>query len=221
MAVRVVETRTTETVVDLAVTVQAPADHTRTDPVSLLPPEEELEAAVTGTPPLVHPLPASVTEVVVATVDLETAPVQPVGPLGPTEPRYPHPVPLLPAVEALVVLATAQVVLVVVGMVVVHPVEVPATVLVLVEVECTDHTAAEVLLLDVEVVLGGIQVHRVQATLLHKPLQVEGDIPMVPHHHNLVDPATVKDTIRRASLHIKIIIYLTRSNFVTRIPGLT
>ena len=85
-------------------------------------------------------------EPVVAMVDLEAALAQAVAPLGPMEAQFPRLVPHRPVVEVQVVQATAQA-----AMEEVRPAEVPATLLVVREVEADMERMVEVRLLGVEV----------------------------------------------------------------------
>ena len=165
--------------------------------------QQEVEVAVTGMVAQAPHLPELVTvEVVVAMVDQGGALVQ--AAVGHTGAYSPHLVPKHLVVEVEVVPATAPVVG---GMVEAHlAVEVQATLPVLGDM---DRTVGEALHLDVEVEQGDIQVLPVEVIVLHSPLQVEGDIPMAPHHlktvsHHLVVPAMAKEAmIPRPALHIR------------------
>ena len=165
---------------------------------------EEWGAVLKDIQPPVLPLESGM-GAVAATADQEAAPVLPAAaPLGLTEALYPRPVLLLAAVEAPVVPATVQVL---VGGMEVRRVEVQATLPVLSEAEeDMDRTELEVVPPVVEALQGDIRVPPVEPTVLHKVLQVEGDIPMAPLHKIVnphpVDPATVKDTIPSWARHL-------------------
>ena len=143
---------------------------------------------------------------VAATADQEAALVLlAAAPLGLTEALYPRPVLLLAAVESPVVQATVQVLE---GGMEVRRVEVQATLPVLSEAEeeDMDRTELEVVPPVVEALQGDIRVPPVEPMVLHKVLQVVGDIPMAPLHKIVnphpVDPATVKDTIPSWAHHL-------------------
>ena len=167
----------------------------------------QVQVAVTGmVAQAPHLLELVTVEAVVALVEgLEAALVQAVVPLGPMEVYSPlrlvahHPV-----VEVGVVPATA---LAVVDMAAVHlAVEAQAIPLVALEVEeGMDPIVVEALPLDVEVEQVDIQVVPVEVMALHSRLQVEGDIPMAPHHHNhhLVVPATAKEAMTPRCINVE------------------
>ena len=174
-------------------------DHTRIqeEPASLRV-HQESEVPVTGMVALVpHLLQLVTVGAVVAMVDLGAVLVQavavaPLGLMGACSPRL---VPRLPVVE--------------VGVVV--PAIVPAVgmveVLLAVEVQAIppvvggmDPTVLEAPPLDVEVGQGDIQVLQVEVIVLHSLLQVEGDIPMAPHHHKTVSHHPVVPAIAKEAM---------------------